>query len=68
MREKKHSQSDFMSLQLMEIESFRATLSRQNQVSVSFQEAAMIWFSEGYAEEFKSHYSTKLNQNQPALA
>ncbi len=68
MREKKHNQSDFMSLQLMEIESFRATLSRQNQVSVSFQEAAMIWFAEGYAEDFKSHYSRKLNEGQPALA
>ncbi len=68
MREKKHKQSDLMSLQLMEIESFRAALSHQNQVKVSFQEAAMIWFAEGYAEEFKSHYSRKLDERQPALA
>ncbi len=68
MSEKKSKQSDFMSLQLMEIESFRATLAHQNQVQVSFQEAAMIWFAEGYAEEFRIRYSQKLNQNQIALA
>lgn len=68
MKDKKHSQSDFMSLQLMEIESFRATLASQNHAKVSFQEAAMIWFAEGYAEEFKSHFFQKISQHQPALA
>ena len=68
MKHKKHHQSDLMSLQLMEIETFRATLSRQNQIRVSFQEAAMIWFAEGYADEFKAHYSQKLSQSEPALA
>jgi hypothetical protein len=68
MSEKKSKQSDLMSLQLMEIESFRAALARQNQVQVSFQEAAMIWFAEGYAEEFKIRYAQKLNQNRVALA
>ncbi|MFQ5649986.1 MAG: hypothetical protein ACE5IY_08595 [bacterium] len=68
MRDKHFNQSDYMSLQLMEIETFRLTISQQSRESVSFQEAAMLWISEGHADEFRSGYFKRRAENEPASA
>lgn len=68
MKEKKFNQSDYMALQLMEIESFRRHLAQQSQEPITFQEAVMLWVSEGFAEEFKSEFPLKRDEIEPALA
>ncbi len=68
MREKIVNQSDYMSLQLMEIENFRVTISQQSHESVSFQEAALLWVSEGYADAFRAGYKRKPGRREPAAA
>lgn len=68
MRDKTYHQSDYMALQLMEIEKFRMTLTQRGQEQVSFQEAAMLWITEGYAEAFKSTYNLAKDKIEPALA
>lgn len=68
MNEKKFKQSDYMSIQLMEIENFRASLARDSEEKVTFQEAVMLWISQGYAEAFKSFYLQKKDQIEPAIA
>lgn len=68
MRKKKFSQSDFMSLQLMEIEKFRMTLSQRSQEPITFQEAVLLWITEGYAEEFRTEYFLNNNKIEPDLA
>ncbi|MFQ5824110.1 MAG: hypothetical protein ACE5JB_08665 [bacterium] len=65
---KKFNQSDYMSLQLMEIENFRMTLSQQSQEQITFQEAVLLWITEGYAEEFRTGYLLKRETTEPALA
>ncbi|MFQ5752290.1 MAG: hypothetical protein ACE5HI_09860 [bacterium] len=68
MNDKKFKQSDYMSLQLMEIESFRMSLSQQSQEHISFHEAVMLWIAQGYAEEFKAEYFIKRDKIEPAIA
>ncbi len=68
MKAKRSNQSDYMSLQLMEIERFRMTVSQQNQEKITFQEAVMLWITEGYAEEFRTEYLLKRDEIEPALA
>lgn len=68
MERRKFKQSDYMSIQLMEIERFRMTLAQNSHAPISFQEAVMLWITEGYAEEFKSNFSLLKDQFQPALA
>jgi len=68
MTEKKPFQSDYMSLQLMEIENFRMSLSQQDHKSISFQDAMYLWFSHGYGDSFKSDYKKRKVNNSPALA
>jgi len=61
-------QSDYMALQLMEIEDFRLILSRQSDGKISFQEAVMLWISEGYADEFRDDYLSIRAEREPAFA
>lgn len=68
MKAKRSNQSDYMSLQLMEIERFRMTVSQQNREKITFQEAVMLWITEGYAEEFRTEYLLKRDEIEPALA
>lgn len=68
MKNNNFKQSDYMALQLMEIESFRMSLSQQSHEQVSFSEAIMLWIAQGYAEQFKAGYPVKRNQIEPALA
>ncbi|MFQ5825073.1 MAG: hypothetical protein ACE5JB_13550 [bacterium] len=68
MKEKKYSQSDYMSLQLMEIERFRMTLSQRSQEQITFPEAVMLWITEGHAEEFRSEYLLYRDKIEPAFA
>ena len=68
MNGKQHSQAEYISLQLMEIESFRLSLSYQSEEVVSFNEAAMLWISEGYADRFRAGYESKREQLAPAQA
>ena len=68
MNKEKSKQSDYMALQLMEIESFRRSLSYESVEPITFQEAVMLWVSEGLADEFKSAYPLKRGQVEPALA
>lgn len=68
MKTKQFQQSDYMSLQLMEIEKFRMILSKQTSQPVSFQEAVMLWITEGYAEAFRSQYFSTHNNVKPASA
>lgn len=68
MESKKFKQADYMALQLMEIENFRQTLSHQSHEPITFQEAVMLWVSEGFADEFKSEFSVKRGQVEPAFA
>lgn len=65
---KQFKQSDYMSLQLMEIENFRQFLSDQSDEKITFQEAIMLWISQGYADEFKSEYQARGSNVEPALA
>ena len=66
MTERKFQQSDYMSLQLMEIEHFRMSLSQQGEERVSFQDAAVLWIAQGHADEFRTQYRSK--EAEPALA
>ena len=66
--DKKFDQSDFMSLQLMEIENFRLSLSEQSEEKVTLQEALVLWISEGYADDFKSDYFLLRKNIEPAIA
>jgi len=68
MKAKKFNQSDYMSLQLMEIEKFRMTVAQQSREKITFQEAVMLWITEGYAEEFRTEYLFKRDEIEPALA
>ncbi len=68
MKAKRSNQSDYMSLQLMEIEKFRMTVAQQNREKITFQEAVMLWITEGYAEEFRAEYLLKRDEIEPALA
>lgn len=68
MNHREFKQSDFMSLQLMEIESFRKTLSHQSQENVSFQDAALLWIAQGYADEFRSQFMLGKTEIEPAAA
>jgi len=67
MNKEKFKQSEYMTLQLMEIESFRRSLSHESIEPITFQEAVMLWVSGGLADEFKSEYPIKRNQVEPAL-
>ncbi len=68
MNEDKFKQSDYMALQLMEIESFRRSLSQESVEPITFQEAVMLWVSGGLADEFKSEYPVRRDRVEPALA
>ncbi len=68
MEQKNFKQSDYMSLQLMEIESFRVSLSQQSKEHISFYEAVMLWVAQGYAEEFQAGYPLKREIIEPAIA
>lgn len=68
MNEEKFKQSDYMALQLMEIESFRRSLSHDSVEPITFQEAVMLWVSGGLADEFKSEYPVRRDRVEPALA
>lgn len=68
MTEKKTFQSNYVSLQLMEIENFRRTISEREHKDVSFQDAMILWLSHGYAEAFRNEYDKKKIKQQPALA
>ena len=68
MNANEYKQSDFMTLQLMEIESFRKLLSQQSDESITIQEAFILWISGGYADEFKSEYPFIRNEVEPAIA
>ena len=61
-------QSEYMALQLMEIEEFRLSLSRRGGEKISFQEATMLWISNGCAEEFREGYSLIRSHKEPASA
>jgi hypothetical protein len=68
MKEKKIDQSEFMSMQLMEIEDFRLILSQKAQENITFQEAIMLWISKGYADNFNEEFKFKKDKKEPALA
>ena len=50
------NQADYMSLQLMEIEQLRINLSQQSHDKITFNEAAMLWFSQGRADIFRKRF------------
>jgi len=56
MNAKKNNQSDYMSLQLMKIEQLRISLSQQSHDTITFNEAAMLWFSQGHADIFRKRF------------
>lgn len=68
MKAKSYNQSDYMALQLMEIENFRFSLSQQSKKDISFQEASLLWVWQGYAEEFKDDYVIMRDFIEPAIA
>ncbi len=68
MNGKRLNQAEYMSMQLMEIESFRICLSHKSHEKVSFNEAAVLWVSEGHAEKFRVGCLRKRDQIEPALA
>jgi hypothetical protein len=61
-------QADLMAMQLMEIENFRISVSQQNNKNITFQEAVMLWISEGYADNFKEIFKVKRDLFEPATA
>ena len=61
-------QADLMAMQLMEIENFRISVSHENNRNITFQEAIMLWISEGYADNFKEIFQLKKDQFEPAMA
>ncbi len=56
MNAKRVTQSDYMSLQLMEIEQLRINLSQKSLDKITFNEAAMLWFSQGRADIFRKRF------------
>ncbi len=68
MSKKDLNHAEYMSLQLMEIESFRQTLTHPGQEKISFNEAAMLWISKGHADKFKAGHNNKGRKVQPAQA
>lgn len=68
MTGKKTLQSDYMSLQLMEIENFRLSLSQYEHKNISFRDAMYLWYSHGYADSFKDDYKKKKIKEEPAIA
>jgi hypothetical protein len=67
-KETKTGQADLMAMQLMEIENFRITVSQQNDKNVTFQEAIMLWISQGYADNFNKIFELKKDSFEPAMA
>jgi len=57
-----------MSLQLMEIENFRLSLSQYEHKNISFRDAMYLWYSHGYADSFKNEYKKKKIKEEPAIA
>ncbi len=68
MTREEFRQSDYMALQLMEIEDFRLTLLQHSRGRISFQEAVMLWISEGHADEFRNDYLLIRAEREPATA
>ena len=64
----KTGQSDLMAMQLMEIEHFRISVSQRNNKNITFQEATMLWISEGYADNFKEIFNSRKDSFEPAMA
>ncbi len=64
----KFDQSEYMALQLMEIEDFRLQLSSYGGKKISFQDAVMLWISDGRAEEFREDYFLIRSKKEPASA
>ncbi len=56
MNARRVNQADYMSLQLMEIEQLRVNLSHQSNDKITFNEAAMLWFSQGCADVFRKRF------------
>jgi len=68
VKELKTGQADLMAMQLMEIEHFRITVSQKNDRNVTFQEAIMLWISQGYADNFIKIFELKKDSFEPAMA
>jgi len=68
MSKKELNHAEYMSLQLMEIESFRLSLTHPGQEKISFNEAAMLWISKGHADKFRAGRNDKRRKVQPAQA
>lgn len=68
MKNRNFNQSEYMSLQLMEIENFRKALMYKSDEKITLQEAMVLWISGGYADEFKSRYFLNKNNSEPAKA
>jgi len=65
---KRMNHAQYMSMQLMEIESLRVTISQKNSKIISFNEAAMLWVSKGHADNFKAANFMHGNHLEPACA
>lgn len=68
MSEKRLNQAEYMSLQLMEIESFRMNLAHLGHEKISFNEAAMLWVSKGHADRFHALHAVRKENVQLAVA
>lgn len=68
MTKKEYTDADYLSLQIMEIERFRATLRRRLKRKVTFDEALALWIAEGYAEDFRSAFLAGTPTTRPAAA
>ncbi len=56
MNAKRVNQADYMSVQLMEIEQLRINLSQQSHDNITFNEAFILWFSQGRADVFRKRF------------
>lgn len=68
MKERKMPQSEYMSLQLMEIENFRLSLCNRGHEKITLQEAIMLWISEGHADTFRQEFNLTKSRPEPATA
>lgn len=68
MNNEKLIQSDFMTVQVAEIMKFRKRLQSKSNEIITFQDAVMIWISQGLAEKFRDDYKKGKYEEEPVKA
>lgn len=68
MNLKKFVQSEYMAVQIREIEKYRTKLQNKHNEIITFQTAVEFWVSEGLAERFEKDYKNGEYKEEPTKA